>query len=38
LSLSWLAVPFAVSIFAFFWTAKQIPGNWKAAEIRNGYY
>ncbi|WP_252732285.1 spinster family MFS transporter [Paraglaciecola arctica] len=36
LSLSWLAVPYIMSIIAFFWTAKQIPGDWKAAEERNG--
>lgn len=36
LSLSWLAVPYILSIIAFFWTAKQIPGDWKAAEERNG--
>jgi MFS family permease len=36
MSLSWLAVPYLLSIIAFFWTAKQIPGDWKAAEERNG--
>jgi hypothetical protein len=36
LSLSWLVVPYAMSIIAFFWTAKQIPSDWKAAEVRNG--
>jgi hypothetical protein len=36
LSLSWLAVPYTMSIIAFFWTAKHIPNDWKAAEIRNG--
>ena len=36
LSLSWLAVPYVMSIIAFFWTAKHIPADWKAAEIRNG--
>jgi MFS family permease len=35
LSLSWLAVPYALSIFAFFWTARQIPQDWDAAEARN---
>lgn len=35
LSLSWLAVPYALSIIAFFWTAKQIPKDWQAAEARN---
>ena len=36
MSLSWLAVPYLLSIVAFFWTAKHIPADWKAAEIRNG--
>jgi MFS family permease len=36
LSLSWLAVPYVMSIIAFFWTAKHIPSDWKAAELRNG--
>lgn len=36
ISLSWLAVPYLLSIIAFFWTAKHIPADWKAAEIRNG--
>ena len=36
LSLSWLAVPYIMSIIAFFWTAKHIPEDWSAAEIRNG--
>jgi formate hydrogenlyase subunit 3/multisubunit Na+/H+ antiporter MnhD subunit len=36
LSLSWLAVPYTMSIIAFFWTAKHIPNDWKAAETRNG--
>ena len=36
LSLSWLAVPYIMSIIAFFWTAKHIPDDWKAAELRNG--
>ncbi|KXI29999.1 spinster family MFS transporter [Paraglaciecola hydrolytica] len=35
LSLSWLAVPYALSILAFFWTARQIPRDWDAAEARN---
>tara|TARA_R110002167_G_scaffold31464_5_gene103206 strand:- start:1454 stop:2794 length:1341 start_codon:yes stop_codon:yes gene_type:complete len=35
LSLSWLAVPYALSILAFFWTARQIPADWDAAESRN---
>lgn len=34
-SLSWLAVPYALSILAFFWTARQIPKDWDAAERRN---
>ena len=36
LSLSWLAVPYVLSILAFFWTARQIPGDWDAAAARNG--
>ena len=36
LSLSWLAVPYLMSIMAFFWTAKHIPADWEAAEVRNG--
>ncbi|MGS2720657.1 spinster family MFS transporter [Paraglaciecola aestuariivivens] len=36
MSLSWLAVPYLMSILAFFWTAKQIPNDWHAAEVRNG--
>ena len=35
ISLSWLAVPYALSIAAFFWTARQIPRDWDAAEARN---
>lgn len=36
LSLSWLLVPYIISIIAFLWTSKHIPEDWKAAEIRNG--
>lgn len=36
LSLSWLTVPYIMAILAFLWTAKHIPSDWKAAELRNG--
>ncbi len=36
MSLSWLALPYFMAILAFFWTAKQIPDDWRAAELRNG--
>ena len=36
MSLAWLAVPYLLAIIAFFWASKQIPADWKEAEIRNG--
>lgn len=36
LALSWLAVPYAMAIIAFFWTARNIPRDWAKAEQRNG--
>ena len=35
LALTWLAVPYALSIASFFWTARQIPRDWDAAAQRN---
>jgi MFS family permease len=35
LSLSWLALPFALSILAFAWTGRNIPNDWEEAEKRN---
>jgi MFS family permease len=35
IALSWLAVPYVLAIIAFFWTAKNIPKDWAAAEARN---
>jgi MFS family permease len=35
LALSWLVVPYVMAILAFFWTARNIPKDWAAAEARN---
>ena len=35
LSMTWLAVPYAISILFFFITARTLPKDWAAAEVRN---
>lgn len=35
LAMTWLIVPFALSIIAFFWAAKTLPKDWADAEKRN---
>lgn len=35
-SLSWLVVPYVLSIAAFFWTTLHINKDWQNAEARNG--
>ncbi len=35
MALSWLTVPYIMAILAFFWTAKNIPRDWAAADVRN---
>ena len=36
LSLSWLVVPYILSILAFLWTSKRVDRDWRLAEQRNG--
>lgn len=36
LAISWLIVPFIISVIAFFWAAKTLPKDWAIAEARNG--
>jgi len=35
LALTWLIIPYVVSILAFFWAAKTLPKDWAEAEARN---
>ncbi|MEO0574972.1 MAG: MFS transporter [Pseudomonadota bacterium] len=35
LAITTLVVPYIISIIAFFWAAKVMPGDWKEAERRN---
>ncbi|MEP6343575.1 MAG: MFS transporter [Maricaulaceae bacterium] len=35
LSLTWLIVPYTLSILAFFWASRTLPKDWAEAEARN---
>lgn len=36
LALSWLVVPYILSILAFYWTSRRVDKDWQLAEQRNG--
>ncbi|GAB2683431.1 MFS transporter [Aliiglaciecola sp. 3_MG-2023] len=36
LALSWLIVPYILSILAFYWTSRRVDRDWELAEQRNG--
>ncbi|MEP4891834.1 MAG: MFS transporter [Aliiglaciecola sp.] len=36
LALSWLVVPYILSILAFYWTSRRVNRDWEIAEQRNG--
>lgn len=35
LAISWLVVPYILSVIAFFWAAKTLPKDWAEADARN---
>lgn len=35
ISMTWLIIPYTISVIAFFWAAKTMPKDWEAAEARN---
>ncbi|MFA3792081.1 spinster family MFS transporter [Aliiglaciecola sp. SL4] len=36
MALSWLVVPYILSILAFYWTSRRVNRDWEIAEQRNG--
>ena len=36
IAITWLIVPFIISVASFFWAAKILPKDWAIAEARNG--
>lgn len=35
LAMTWLIIPYIISVIAFFWAAKTLPKDWAIAEARN---